>query len=426
MSNHERGTALATERPADRATAGAETSAASSAGGNEHVCVLGVYGNGNLGDDALLLSIVERVHGVAPETVVVALCSDPDLVEGSYGITALSRSPSPHFLKKLGLVRTAKAIIIGGGTLVCDHGRLGDTILAQLAVLFWPLIGRAFGVPTMVYAQGLGPAESGLVRWIIRHVLSRAAAITFRDAASQELYRRIAGTRSCPGHGAVACDPAVASMLFEPAAVRERVGDALDSRLGQERPFCLVSLGKPKLTSVQDRADYFGRCARTLAEAYRERPKRLLLFPCLQSRRGEDDRDALRVVAAALLREGVPQGDIALGGWERLDEAIATVQQADVVFADRLHALVFALMAGVPVIGIQVEDKIPGCLRMVGVGEPAVAVLQPGELGTAKALRALCGAWGARACVGQDIRRGIREWIALDERSAQSLEALIR
>lgn len=153
MSN----TGLATEAPAERARAGAHTSAASaidggatharSAGGNGHVCVLGVYGNGNLGDDALLLSIVERVHRVAPETVVVALCSDPDLVEGRYGIAALSRSPWPHLLKKLRLVRKAKAIIIGGGTLVCDHGRLGETILAQLAVFFWPLIGRAFGVP---------------------------------------------------------------------------------------------------------------------------------------------------------------------------------------------------------------------------------------------------------------------------------------
>lgn len=426
MSAPEMEMGLAAAAPAERATAVADALAAISAGGSGHVCVLGVYGNGNLGDDALLLSVVERVRAIAPDKAMVALCSDPYLVEDRYGINALSRSPRPQFLKKLRLVQGAKAIVIGGGTLVCDHDRLGKTVRAQLAVFFWPLIGRAFGVPTMVYAQGLGPAESRLVRWVIRHVLPRVAALTFRDAASQELYRRISGSASRPGHGSVACDPAVASALFEPEAVRERVGDAFDRRLAQEGPYCVVSLRKPKLTSVQSGADYFGRCARTLAEAYRARPKRLLLFPCMQSRRDEDDRDALGLVAAALRREGVPEEDIVLGRWEGLDEGIATIQQADVVFADRLHALVFALRAGVPVVGIQVEDKIPGCLRMVGVGEPAVAILQPNEMGSREAQRALRGAWDARPGVREEIRRGVRKWIALDERSTRSLQALFR
>ena len=65
------------------------------------VGVLGVYGKGNLGDEALLRCIADDVHACLPDAEILAICSNPETVRDSLGFRAIRRSPWRGFIHKL-------------------------------------------------------------------------------------------------------------------------------------------------------------------------------------------------------------------------------------------------------------------------------------------------------------------------------------
>ena len=81
----------------------------------DYVCIFGVYGKGNLGDEALLMAIVDSLHTLFPLLDIIVFCSKPKVVIERYGIKAFSRTLFSNFFKKLILLKKAKTLIVGGG-----------------------------------------------------------------------------------------------------------------------------------------------------------------------------------------------------------------------------------------------------------------------------------------------------------------------
>jgi len=189
---------------------------------NSLVCVLGVYGKGNLGDEALLLAIQDEILSINPNTHVVAFCSDPCVVKNELNIEAQSRKPFPNFFRKINLIRRANVLILGGGTMLYDHQKWKQELAANAAFVFWPIVAKLFRTPVIAVGQGLGPANHFLTKFTIRYVYSRFDAITLRDNKSYNLLELISTELRAVK---VACDPVIAVDRFNPKNIISKTSE---------------------------------------------------------------------------------------------------------------------------------------------------------------------------------------------------------
>lgn len=92
------------------------------AGPAESAVILGVYGKGNFGDEALLEVVADDLRQVMPGCEMHVFCSGPESVTARFGFHAETRTPASGFFRKLAIVRRSRVLVVGGGTLLCDHG----------------------------------------------------------------------------------------------------------------------------------------------------------------------------------------------------------------------------------------------------------------------------------------------------------------
>lgn len=138
--------------------------------------LVGNYGVGNFGDEALKEYFLGAYPGVR-WTVVSAHPEVGELPRLPAGIRSCFGTP---WLKTLGAIRRADAVVFGGGTLFTD-------IESPKACVIWGIhafVARLFGVPVHLAFQGIGPFKTGVGEWIARRVVRSARSISVRDGAS--------------------------------------------------------------------------------------------------------------------------------------------------------------------------------------------------------------------------------------------------
>ena len=137
----------------------------------------GYYGKGNGGDEALLVSMLEMLPpGVKP----LVLSANPRQTSKSYGVKSYDRMNSGAVVRAL---KESQVLILGGGSLIQDATSLRNSIY------YGGLMGlaRQFGLKTIAIAQGIGPVDKSLTRWIAKRAFSGCAALSVRDPASAAL-----------------------------------------------------------------------------------------------------------------------------------------------------------------------------------------------------------------------------------------------
>jgi polysaccharide pyruvyl transferase CsaB len=137
----------------------------------------GYYGKGNGGDEALLVSMLEMLP---PHVKPLVLSANPRATAKSYGVRSYDRMNSRSVVRAL---RESQVLILGGGSLIQDATSLRNSIY------YGGLIGlaRQFGLQTIALAQGIGPLNQPLTRWIAKSAFSGCTALSVRDPASAAL-----------------------------------------------------------------------------------------------------------------------------------------------------------------------------------------------------------------------------------------------
>ncbi|HIK30936.1 MAG TPA: polysaccharide pyruvyl transferase CsaB [Oscillatoriales cyanobacterium M59_W2019_021] len=133
----------------------------------------GYYGMGNGGDEALLASLLQML----PECVTpVVLSGNPKQTRDRYQVEVCPRKS----LRVLPLLRRSDLLIWGGGSLV------QDATSALNPLYYTGLMGLAqgFGLQTIAWAQGIGPLNRSLTKWVARRAFSGCQAVSVRDRAS--------------------------------------------------------------------------------------------------------------------------------------------------------------------------------------------------------------------------------------------------
>jgi polysaccharide pyruvyl transferase WcaK-like protein len=393
------------------------------------VAILGWYGSPNLGDEAELTAILAALARLSRPPHACVFSVHPARTRrqhGAYsgGLTALPRRPfSPAAVRAL---RRSRVLILGGGGLIQDQTSVYNLPIFTL----FGLLARACGRPVQWWGVGVEPLVTRVGRAQARLLVRLAApgAVGLRDANAWRLLRAAgvpAAALRVSADPAVTLAPApratVAGLLPDPDPGRPLIGfcmrDLPNNPRGVGPGYLLpVALQKRLGLGGQDRAAHarraaafyalLARAADYLITAYGARVLFVPFWP------GRDDA----IAGAIRARMARPDAAFMLRAALTPAQARAALGEMDLVLAMRLHALIFAAAAGVPMVGFSYATKVPAFLDRVGQARFA---LDPATLDWPALRDALDTVWRERAAIRAALERemaGLRAAAAEDTR----------
>lgn len=309
--------------------------------------ISGYYGFGNAGDEAILAGLIEGFRQRAPEAELTVLSGDPGATMAEHGVIAVPRG----LLATRHHVRSSDLVISGGGGLLQDVTSWRSP-LYYLAVM---ALGRRAGRPVAFVGQSVGPLRRPAIRWLARRVLSGVGALAVRDRVSREALLGLGLGREVE---------VTADLAFLMSPPTEEEMEAARRKAG-------LPAGEGPVAAVALRPDAAGEggedMAGRLGEAIGGVCGELGLRPLLVAMQPSQDVEFAGRAAA-----GMPLG---LGGVAPVmpaRELLALIAGCDLLIGMRLHALVFAALAGVPLVGISYDPKVDGLMEQLGM-EAAVS-----------------------------------------------------
>lgn len=137
----------------------------------------GYYGMGNGGDEALLATLLQMLP---PDIQPFVLSASPQATEKLHGVEAGDRYSTFTLFKAL---KRSDLFIWGGGSL------MQDVTSARNPIYYGGVMGLAqgMGLQTIAWAQGVGPLQRQLSKWIAKRTFQGCTAISVRDRHSAEL-----------------------------------------------------------------------------------------------------------------------------------------------------------------------------------------------------------------------------------------------
>jgi polysaccharide pyruvyl transferase WcaK-like protein len=359
------------------------------------VVIVGAAGFTNLGDDAILAAMLGELRESLPgATFVVA--GGPDEWLAAQGVQAIA-------VRDLQAVDAAIAeadlVIVGGGGFVYDYdGRISPyRFLLGDDTFMYPYYRAAVcasvrDVPLYFYAIGVDSLVTRVGRALTRDVLSLASAITVRDRISLlELHR--AGVRCDTVE--VTADPAVRLPTAE-SDWRSRPTGRVVAFLS--RPW--LRWGNTWTSSAAQLYDtyvgWLAAAADRAVEAWDATP----VFLPGQRYNDPDLETAERVV------ERMTHGERARLLAEVVDaeQYRAVFAGADAVVSTRLHPLILATVAHVPVVGVAITEKVRAYLAALDLHDQVVS---PWTASSHQIRRALDRALGEAESIRERMSAGL-------------------
>lgn len=304
-----------------------------------NIVISGYYGSKNGGDEAMLAAMLEVLREEIPDLRVTVISIDPEYTKRRHNVDAVPRPDICSIIKK---IRAADLLISGGGSLL-QNVTSGRSLYYYLAIIFFAII---FGRKVMLYAQGIGPIRGVLAHKLMNLIINRVNLVTVRDRGSLAELARLNITRPkivCTADPVLAIKP-VPLDLGEKILARHSIalngkfiGVAIRHWTDWEHFRC-------ELTAALDRL-----CNVTAAK--------IIFIPM----KFPEDIKAAKSVAAQMNSPAT-----VLDEEFSTREILSLVGCMDVLIGVRLHALIFAGVMNVPMLGISYDPKIERFLDSIG------------------------------------------------------------
>lgn len=280
----------------------------------------------------MLAGINLSLERLAPGRVeLTAFSADPAETTGSHHLAAVQRMNWKEVGRALA---SSDALIVGGGSLLQDTTSL-RSLIYYIGVMRWARWKRK---PVILYSQGIGPLRRQIARRLTRIEAERAALVTVRDRNSAALLESIGVKQPIT----LSADPA---FMLE----ADRLGgSASRDKKSCEKPLIGLALRNwDEPTRTENRY-------RQLIEAIKE-----IGSPLLIPMQRPDDQVLCNDLATKT-------GSLALEPIVSPTEMMAVLGSLDVLIGVRLHALIFALTAGTPVLAIGYDPKVDALMEELG------------------------------------------------------------
>lgn len=302
----------------------------------KNVFLFGYYGFENTGDEAMLQVIVQQFRRVLPEVKLTALTYRVrDTIE-KYGIDAVSRN---HFKGIIDTIKRSDFIISGGGSLLQDVTS-SRSLIYYLAIIY---LAKRLGKKVMFYGNGFGPITTPFNRKLAKHIVNRVDIITVRDHGSKEKLELLGVKKDIT---------ITADATFAMDLPSEEVIETIykDEKIDETKKLIGISVRR------WYGEDTYKAVIAKVCEDLIDKNYEVVFIPM------QYPEDTCISEEIADLMNKKPK--IIKGRYSPV-EIMGIISRLDLLIGMRLHSLIFAAIAAVPMVGLEYDPKISSFLDLV-------------------------------------------------------------
>jgi len=305
------------------------------------VMMSGYYGFNNSGDDAILSAIIDRLRAKKPEIRIVVLSRSPKVTAGIHNVTSINRL---NILKIIKYMKRTRLLLNGGGSLIQD-GTSTRSLIYYIMLMF---LSKKMGQALMMYANGIGPVtkEKNCLR--AKKALDLCDFITLREPDSFEELKRLGVENQ---NVAISSDPVLAIEPIE--------GYTLDKILideGIDKNSNYVSIS---IRNWRHKDPYFViKMAKIIDKLY-ERNGLIPLF--IPMHHPFDDNISNEI------RRLIHCDSVILKNDYNVRELMGIIGISKLTIGMRLHALIYTVPMGLPLLGIVYDPKVEAFMNYINM-----------------------------------------------------------
>ncbi len=318
--------------------------------------ISGSYGGMNLGDEAILASIIGQIRSSVEADITVFSRNAGDTqrrhkVERVVPVRQLGRKEVQPELEGLDL------LIIGGGGILYDAD--ARTYLREA------FLAREKGVPYMIYGIGAGPLNDPAVQEEVQQAVDSASVVTVRDRPSFRTLEDSGVQRDI----IITADPA---LLLPPEPcdvdVLEREG------VSRARRLIGMSVREPGVAAPDIREEQYHQLLANTADYLIDRYQADVVFVPMEQK---FDLHQAHAIGARMIwpnHARLLQGDYTPG------QIMTIMKNFEFCVGMRLHFLIFAALQGVPFVALPYAKKVLGFIQELGIEAPPLHYINSGRL----------------------------------------------
>ena len=297
-----------------------------------NILISGYYGSKNGGDEAMLAAMLQVFREADEDLNFTVISLNPDYTKKRHKVDAVRWLDIFSIIKK---ILKADLLISGGGSLL-QNVTSCRSLYYYLGIIF---LAKFFGCKVMLYAQGIGPIRGAFPSWLMKVILNRVNLITVRDKGSLDELRRLKITKPkifCTADPVLALN-SVPLNFGKKILTRHNVTFDSTPKIG---------------VAVRHWIDW-DKCRNEIAAALDKLAEKIsaqivfipMHFP-------EDIKAAKSIVQLMKSPCTVIEEELLTA------ESLSVIGCMDVLISIRLHALIFAGVMGIPMLGISYDPKI--------------------------------------------------------------------
>ena len=333
---------------------------------NPKVLICGYYGFGNSGDEAILSVLIRDLGTVFDRPSITVVGGSVEAIAADHRVDAIHWTDIGRLREE---AQASDLMVLGGGGLFQDQQEFDSAAIltpAHGGMTYWAgfaLLSHLVDKPLAIYGAGVGPLSTEEGRSLTGMSFKAATAASVRDQESSRLLEEL-GIKEMP----VTADP-----VFRLTADR-RVGLEILANEHIPEGQALIAVG---IRSWDDDGFVAG-LAEQLDRLIEAHDARVVFVPFQTSphRAENDPAAALRVLTAMKQRARAA----ILRGTYTPEDKMAVQSAADVVIGMRLHSVIMAAAAGVPVVALAYDPKVANTMKALGADRMSLELDEVGAL----------------------------------------------
>ena len=295
--------------------------------------IAGYHGYGNCGDEATLLAMTTNIRKIADDVEITAISYRPEETKKEYDINSVQRFNAFELLKA---IIKNDIVLSGGGTLI-QNNTSTRSLIYYLAII---KAAKFFGKRVMLYANGIGPVTGNFNRKLVKIVVNSVDLITLREKFSYDDLKDI---------GVDKPDIYVtADAAFTIQGISDKEAEAILEKEGVPTEKEIVGVCIRNWNKSEYGENYVKELAKVCDRQVRE-GREVLLIPMQYSK----DVDISKRLA-----EQMQEKCSILGREYAPAQVVGIIGKLSLMIGMRLHALLFAAVKRVPMIGIIYDLKV--------------------------------------------------------------------
>lgn len=306
---------------------------------NKKIAISGYYGFQNIGDEAILYSMLQAfktVGGLEP----LVLSNNPEYTKKQHGVEAVDRW---NLVKLFKSIKKCDQLVSGGGSLLQDVTG-PRSIIYYLGVAF---LAKLLGKKVMFYAQGIGPVNTPQGKRLMRWLANKADLITVRDEASKKLLEQLGINK-----------PEIRKTVDAVLGInRQKVDKQPGEKVLKEMD---ISMDGAPIIGVSLREwrnpDNYKKAVAKTCDNLIEMGYRVMFIPFHFPSDIPPGRDTIK-----LMRHG--EKAILMKTQVDVEEMLGILGSLYMMIGMRLHSLIMAAVMGVPIVGISYDPKVDSFMK---------------------------------------------------------------